>query len=84
MELHVSGFDRLSFDPTNVSLAGLIFSLLVIGVLGVLVMSAEYGTGTIRASLAAVPDDLSCWSRKRPSLQQWPLWWVKSFRLPPF
>jgi ABC-2 type transport system permease protein len=46
---------RLSFDPTNVSLAGLIFSLLVIGVLGVLVMSAEYGTGTIRSSLAAVP-----------------------------
>jgi ABC-2 type transport system permease protein len=47
---------RLSFDPTSVSLAGLLFSLLVIGVLGVLVMSAEYGTGTIRSTLAAIPN----------------------------
>src|SRR6202162_2750870 len=36
--------DRLVFDPTNLSLTGLLFSQLVIGVLGVLVMSAEYGT----------------------------------------
>jgi len=49
-------FDRLNFDPTSVSLAGLLFSLLVIGVLGVLVMSAEYGTGTIRSTLAAIPN----------------------------
>jgi hypothetical protein len=48
--------DRLSFDPTNVALTGLLFSQLVIGVLGVLVMSAEYGTGTIRATLAAIPN----------------------------
>ncbi len=47
--------ERLSFDPTNVSLRGLMFGQLVIGVLGVLVMSAEYGTGTIRATLSAVP-----------------------------
>jgi ABC-2 type transport system permease protein len=46
---------RLHFDPTSTSLTGLVFSLLVIGVVGVLVMSAEYGTGTIRSSLAAVP-----------------------------
>jgi hypothetical protein len=49
-------FDRATFDPTSVSLAGLLFSLLVIGVLGVLVMSAEYGTGTIRSTLAAIPN----------------------------
>lgn len=48
--------DRLRFDPTNVALTGLLFSQLVIGVLGVLVMSAEYGTGTIRATLAAIPN----------------------------
>lgn len=48
--------DRLMFDPTNLSLTGLLFSQLVIGVLGVLVMSAEYGTGTIRATLAAIPN----------------------------
>jgi hypothetical protein len=47
--------ERLSFDPTSVTLTGLVFGQLVIGVLGVLAMSAEYGTGTIRATLAAVP-----------------------------
>ena len=52
----MSEVERLTFDPTSVSLRGLLFSQLVIGVLGVLVMSAEYGTGTIRATLAAVPN----------------------------
>ena len=47
--------ERLTFDPTGLSLRGLLFSELVIGVLGVLVMSAEYGTMTIRATLSAVP-----------------------------
>ena len=47
--------DRLTFDPTNLSLTGLLLGQLAIGVLGVLVMSGEYGTGTIRATLAAVP-----------------------------
>ncbi len=48
--------DRLTFDPTSISLRGLLFGQLVIGVLGVMVMSAEYGTGTIRATFAAVPN----------------------------
>jgi ABC-2 type transport system permease protein len=52
----LSLIDRLTFDPTRISLTGLFFSQLVIGVLGVLVMSAEYGTGTIRSTLAAVPN----------------------------
>jgi ABC-2 type transport system permease protein len=43
------------FDPTNQSLAGLAVASLAIGVLGVLAMSGEYGTGTIRSSLAAMP-----------------------------
>jgi len=47
--------DRLLFDPTSVSLTGLIFGQLAIGVLGVLTMSAEYGSGSIRATLAAIP-----------------------------
>ena len=46
---------RLAFDPTRSSLAGLLFAQLAIGVLGVLVVSAEYSTGTIRSTLAAVP-----------------------------
>jgi ABC-2 type transport system permease protein len=47
--------DKVTFDPTGLSLRGLLFSQLVIGVLGVLVISAEYGTLTIRATLSAVP-----------------------------
>lgn len=48
--------DRVDFDPTARSLAGLFLGQITIGVLGVLAMSAEYGTGTIRATLAAVPN----------------------------
>ena len=36
--------------------AGLFLGQITIGVLGVLAMSAEYGTGTIRATLSAVPN----------------------------
>ena len=46
---------RLSFDPTSVSLIGVFFGQLTIGVLGVLVMSGEYGSGTIRATFSAAP-----------------------------
>jgi ABC-2 type transport system permease protein len=42
-------------DPTRLSLIGVFLGQLIFGVLGVLVMSAEYGTGTIRATLAAIP-----------------------------
>ena len=42
-------------DPTRRSLIGIFLGQLIFGVLGVLVMSAEYGTGTIRATLAAEP-----------------------------
>jgi ABC-2 type transport system permease protein len=48
--------DRFGFDPTARSLAGLFLAQIVIGVIGVLVMSAEYGTGTIRVTLSAVPN----------------------------
>ena len=47
--------DVLTFDPTSVSLAGAGLGQLAIGVLGVLLISGEYSTGMIRASLAAVP-----------------------------
>ena len=43
------------FDPTAQSLNGLLVGSLAIGVLGVLAMTGEYGSGTIRSSLAAVP-----------------------------
>src|SRR5450755_4312871 len=47
--------EHLSFEPASRSLAGLFLGQLVIGVLGALVMSAEYSTGTIRATLSASP-----------------------------
>jgi ABC-2 type transport system permease protein len=47
--------ERRTVDPTLLSLRGLFLSSLAIGVLGVLVMSAEYATGMIRATLTAVP-----------------------------
>jgi len=37
--------EQVNFDPTRSSLAGLLFAQLAIGVLGVLVVSAEYSTG---------------------------------------
>jgi ABC-2 type transport system permease protein len=43
------------FDPTNAALAGLALGSLVVGVLAVLSMTGEYGSGTIRSSLAATP-----------------------------
>lgn len=49
---------QLQFDPISVSLSGLSFAELAIGVLGVLVISGEYGTGMIRSSLTAVPKRL--------------------------
>ena len=45
-----------SGDLTNNALAGVIPGMLTIGVLGVLVMTGEYSSGTIRSTLAAVPD----------------------------
>ncbi|HUA96398.1 MAG TPA: hypothetical protein VMB82_12845 [Acidimicrobiales bacterium] len=50
-----SPLSRLTFDPTRSSLSGLLFAQLAIGVLAVLVVSAEYSTGTIRATFAAAP-----------------------------
>jgi ABC-2 type transport system permease protein len=47
--------DRIGFDPTARSLAGLFLGQISIGVLGVLAMSAEYSSGTIRATFAAIP-----------------------------
>lgn len=46
---------RLAFDPTRSSLSGMLLAQLAIGVLGVLVVSAEYTSGTIRATFSAVP-----------------------------
>ena len=43
------------FDPTRQSLAGLYIGQLILGVLGVLVISSEYATGMIRTTLTTNP-----------------------------
>jgi ABC-type transport system involved in multi-copper enzyme maturation permease subunit len=45
----------LSFDPVSLSLTGLFIAQFAMGVLGVLVISSEYSTGTVRAVFAAAP-----------------------------
>lgn len=52
---NMSRDDRLSFDPTFISFAGMSLGQLAMIVFGVLVVSNEYSTGMIRTSLAAVP-----------------------------
>jgi ABC-2 type transport system permease protein len=45
----------LDLDATQISLRGIFLAQLAVGVLGVLLITGEYATGMIRASLAAVP-----------------------------
>ena len=51
----MSAADRAAFDPVGDSFTGLVFAQLAFGVLGVLTISSEYGTGMIRTTLTAVP-----------------------------
>lgn len=51
----LSVHDKATLDSTRVSLGGLHLSQVAIGLLGVLVITSEYSSGMIRASLAAVP-----------------------------
>ena len=50
--------DRAGFNAVVTSLNGVHISQLAVGVLGVLLISGEYATGMIRASLTAVPQRL--------------------------
>jgi ABC-2 type transport system permease protein len=51
----MSPADRASFDPTENGFAGLAVGQLAVGVLGVLVITGEFASGMIRATLAAAP-----------------------------
>jgi len=50
--------DPSTFDSAAISLAGVQLAQFAIGVLGVLFITGEYATGSIRVSLAAVPGRL--------------------------
>jgi hypothetical protein len=47
--------DRLLFDPAAISLAGLFFAQLALGVFAIMTVSSEYSTGLIRTTVSAVP-----------------------------
>jgi ABC-2 type transport system permease protein len=51
----LSAHDRATFDSVDTAVIGLNGAQLAIGVLGVLVISGEYSTGMIHASLMAAP-----------------------------
>jgi ABC-type transport system involved in multi-copper enzyme maturation permease subunit len=51
---HAPGYYR-GFDPTSEALTGLIVAALTGGVLGALLITGEYSSGTIRTTLAATP-----------------------------
>ncbi len=42
-------------DPTGISLAGVQLAQLIVAIVGVLLVSSEYSTGSIRGTLSAVP-----------------------------
>ena len=46
---------QLEFNPTSFSLSGVLVAQLIIGVLGILVITSEHATGLIRSTFAAVP-----------------------------
>jgi len=55
---HMSLRERANRHPLDIALAGVNVAQLAIAVLGVLVITGEYSTGMIRASLTAVPKRL--------------------------
>lgn len=54
----MSAASRATFQPLNVSLVGASIGVMVIGVLGVLMMTSEFSTGLVSSTFAAVPKRL--------------------------
>ncbi len=46
---------HIGFDPVTTSLGGTLFAQFAVGVIGALIVTSEYSTGSIRATLAATP-----------------------------
>jgi ABC-type transport system involved in multi-copper enzyme maturation permease subunit len=61
---HLTPASRASLDPASYSQSGFFLAQLAIGVLGVLVMTGEYATGSIRSTLAAAPQRVSVLAAK--------------------
>jgi ABC-type transport system involved in multi-copper enzyme maturation permease subunit len=52
---HMTAQEHREWDPTNNSLAGAAFGQLAVAVFGVLAITGEFASGTIRSSVAAAP-----------------------------
>lgn len=50
--------NKATFQPLNVSFVGASIGVMVVGVLGVLMMTSEYSTGLVSSTFAAVPKRL--------------------------
>ena len=61
---HLTPASRAALDPASYSLSGFFFAQLAIGVLGLLVMTGEYATGSIRSTLAAAPQRIAVLAAK--------------------
>ena len=61
---HDGGIARIGFDPTATSLGGVLLAQFAVGTLGIIAMSAEYATGSIRTTLSAIPKRLRMLSAK--------------------
>jgi ABC-type transport system involved in multi-copper enzyme maturation permease subunit len=62
---HMQPSDKLSFDPTQASVAGMLYlGQLVIVVIGAMTITAEYSTGMIRTSLTAMPRRVTVYAAK--------------------
>jgi ABC-type transport system involved in multi-copper enzyme maturation permease subunit len=61
---HLTPKDKVGFEAASFSLVGGILAQFAIAVLGVLVITSEYGSGMIRATFAAVPQRLTVLAAK--------------------
>ena len=61
---HLTPATRAALDPASYSQSGFFLAQLAIGVLGVLVMTGEYATGSIRSTLAAAPQRVAVLAAK--------------------
>jgi hypothetical protein len=52
---HLSVASKAQFDPTNAGFAGMAIGQLAIGIAGVIVITSEYSSGSIRSTLAVIP-----------------------------
>lgn len=63
-----SGPRSSNYDPTHLSLVGLVMGQLIIAVLGALTVTSEYATGIIRTSLTVQPRRVALFAAKATAL----------------